>query len=115
MPSDKIAIAQETRGLPFDRLRQEAWIGDAILLLFARTYVLQTTGSIDDAQCTRMTSNRFLNIFANPTTVEAEIGRIYQQQGLAAAMAWIEEQLLPRFIQQEQNRRAVDPRGRSGR
>ena len=40
----------------------------------------------------------------DPAQAEAEIGRIYQAQGLDAAFAWIEQHLLPLFERQEENR-----------
>lgn len=60
---------------------------------------------MDGEKCVRMTSNQFLAAFGEPSEVEAEIGRVYAQSGLAAACAWIEERLMPRFAQQEENRR----------
>jgi hypothetical protein len=52
-----------------------------------------------------MTSNQFLSAWGEPTAVEAEIGRLYQQGGLPAAFALIETRLVPVFARQEQNRR----------
>ncbi len=83
---------------------QEAWIGDAVLLLYARRKVLDHVGKLDAAMCARLTSNQFLSSFGEPTKVEAEIGRVYQQSGLEAAFFWIEERLLPLFQRQEGNR-----------
>jgi dsRNA-specific ribonuclease len=39
-----------------------------------------------------------------PTKVEAEIGQVYQRDGLGAAFAWIEERLMPMFTRQEEKR-----------
>ncbi len=86
------------------QVRAEAWIGDTVLDLYARTYILQKEGEMDGEMLARMTCNQFLSSLGNPTVVEAEIGVIYQQQGLAAGFAWIEENLLPLFIKQERKR-----------
>ena len=51
-----------------------------------------------------MTSNQFLSAVGEPTKVEAEIGQVYQQDGLRAAFAWIEEHLMPMFARQEEKR-----------
>lgn len=83
------------------RLREEAWIGDAVLALFARQYILERDGAMDAAKQARLTSNQFLSAFGVPTAVEARIGRVYQHQGLESAFAWIREELLPRFEQRE--------------
>lgn len=85
--------------------REEAWIGDAVLALFARQFVLQERGNMDGVWFTHLTSNDFLSAFGNPTRVEASIGRIYRGQGLDAAFAWMEAELLPTFRKQMQNRR----------
>lgn len=77
--------------------REQAWIGDAVLALYARRWVLEERRSMDGEWFTRLTSNDFLSRFGNPTRVEAEIGRIYRRDGLDAAFAWIEEQLIPAF------------------
>ena len=87
------------------RLREQAWVGDAILALFARLYILANDGVLDAAKSARLTSNQFLSAFGEPTAVEARIGRIYQQQGLDAALAWIEAELLPRFLDRETRQR----------
>jgi len=85
-------------------VRQQAWIGDTVLDLYARTYILREQGEMDGEMLARMTSNQFLSALGNPTGVEAEIGRVYQAQGLEAGFAWIEENLLPLFKKQERKR-----------
>ena len=85
-------------------VRQEAWIGDTILDLYARSYILREQGEMDGKMLARMTSNQFLSSLGNPTAVEAEIGKIYQSEGLEAGFAWIEENLMPLFKKQESNR-----------
>lgn len=84
--------------------REEAWVGDAVLALYARQYVLRERGSMDGEWFTRLTSNDFLSAFGNPTRVEASIGRIYQKDGLPAAFAWMDETLLPLFRKQMANK-----------
>ncbi len=75
-----------------------------MLLLYARRKVLGEAGKLDAAMCARLTSNHFLSSFGEPTKIEAEIGRVYEQSGLEAAFVWIEEHLLPLFRRQEENR-----------
>jgi dsRNA-specific ribonuclease len=84
--------------------RECAWIGDAVLALFARQWVLVERKSMDGQWFTRLTSNDFLSAFGNPTSVEAGIGRLYREQGLAAAFAWIDETLVPVFRKQMSKR-----------
>ena len=85
--------------------RQEAWIGDAVLALFARQFVLRERDCMDGKWFTHLTSNDFLSAFGNPTRVEASIGRLYQEKGLDAAFAWMEAELLPMFHKQIKNKR----------
>ena len=83
-----------------DEIRQEresAWIGDAVLALFARSWVLRERGSMDGEWFTRLTSNEFLSAFGAPTAVEARIGRIYREQGLEAAFEWMDAEFIPLF------------------
>lgn len=87
------------------REREAAWVGDAVLALFARQFVLRERDSMDGEWFTRLTSNDFLCAFGQPTRVEAGIGRIYQEQGLEAAFAWMEANLVPMFLKQVANRR----------
>ena len=83
-------------------IRDQAWIGDAVLALFARRWILENTPESADraALFIRMTSNRFLTAFGEPTRVEARIGRVYEAEGEAAANALIESTLLPLFKKQ---------------
>lgn len=80
--------------------REFAWIGDAVLALFARTWVLGERGTMDGEWFTRMTSNDFLSAFGAPTSVEARIGRVYREQGLEAAFQLIEGEFIPLFRKQ---------------
>jgi dsRNA-specific ribonuclease len=84
---------------------QEAWIGDAVLSLYVREKILREDGKVDGEKSVRLTSNQFLAAFGEPSEVEAEIGRVYSQQGLTAAFGWIDQRLLPTFQRQEENRR----------
>jgi dsRNA-specific ribonuclease len=83
---------------------QEAWIGDAVLTLYARLKILREDGKLDGEKSKRLTSNQFLGTFGEPTKVEAKIGGVYQAQGLQAAFGWIDAHLLPLFERQEENR-----------
>ena len=85
--------------------QQLAWTGDAVLALWAREYILRTLGRLDTETFLRLTANSFLQSLGRPTRVEAEFGLVYQQQGLAAAFAYIEARLLPTYQRQEARRR----------
>jgi len=80
--------------------RANAWIGDAVLALFARQYVLRERNAMDGEWFTRMTSNEFLSAFGNPTRVEASIGKLFLEGGLDAAFGWMDENLVPLFRKQ---------------
>ena len=84
--------------------RNAAWIGDAVLSLYVREWILREHGAMDGERLTAFSSNHFLSAFGNPTEVEAGIGRIYEKNGLAAAFADIESRLLPLFLAQEKRR-----------
>ncbi len=85
--------------------RENAWVGDAVLALFARQFVLRERGTMDGEWFTLLTSNDFLSAFGNPTRVEASIGELYQKEGLQNAFAWMEAELLPHFRKRLANRR----------
>jgi len=80
-------------------------VGDAVLSLFARVRILRGDGVQDQAKFIRMTSNQFLAVVGEPSEVEAEIGRVYEREGLDAAFAWIDQKLMPVFEKQEEKRR----------
>jgi hypothetical protein len=80
--------------------REAAWIGDAVLALYAREFVLRERGRMDGVWFTHLTSNEFLSGFGNPTSVEAKIGDIYHADGLKAAHDHIEREFLPLFRKQ---------------
>lgn len=89
---------------PSAEARHAAWIGDAVLSLYAREWILREHGAMDGVRLTAFSSNQFLSAFGDPTEVEAGIGRIYERDGLAAAFAEIESRLLPAFLAQEKRR-----------
>ena len=80
--------------------RDLAWVGDAVLALFARKWLLDQKDVDPEErveQFIRMTSNQFLACFGEPTAIEAEIGEVYEQKGLEAAFNFIERKFLPVF------------------
>ncbi|MDF1823269.1 MAG: hypothetical protein P1U68_01430 [Verrucomicrobiales bacterium] len=87
------------------REQELAWIGDTVLDLFARTWILENHGTVCGEMLRRMTSNQFLACFGNPTSVEAKIGTIYGEGDLEAAFNWIEAEILPLFQKQEKKQR----------
>lgn len=89
---------------PVEIERAEAWVGDAVLALAARRWILSEDGKVDGAKQARLTSNQFLSACGNPTSVEARIGRIFEEEGLEAAIAYVERELIPLFLKQERNR-----------
>ena len=89
------------------QLREHAWVGDAVLALFARTWLLAHAPETKNARASLFelfTSNQFLSGSGEPTRVEAEIGSIYQSHGLDAAYSHIQASLLERFILTARNR-----------
>ena len=86
--------------------REEAWIGDAVLGLFAREWILRNTGRMDAELFTAMTSNQFLSTISNPTRLESRIGRRYTDEGMAAAFTFIEVEVLPQFLAQTKRKRS---------
>ncbi len=100
MKDDPLVLDDQT-------LRDRAWIGDAILCLYAREWILKNEMSpgVQRGQIfTWFTSNQFLSCIGEPTKVEAKIGTIYQTEGLQAAFHYISVQLLPLFLKQLNNR-----------
>lgn len=86
-----------------EQIFKEAWLGDAVLCLYARQKILREGGRLDGEKYARMTANRFLASIGEPSEVEAEIGRIFERDGLEAAYLHIEQKLIPVFERQEQN------------
>lgn len=90
--------------------RSQAWIGDAVLALYAREWILaqkHLAPSERSEVFKRMTSNRFLATIGEPTAMEAEIGTVYHAEGLTAAFHFIESKFLARFLQQEKKRSKI--------
>lgn len=81
-------------------LREQAWIGDAVLALYAREQILARQISFAagaDRLFQEMTSNHFLNRFGRPTEIEAWIGEIYLSRGLEEARQALNERFGPHF------------------
>ena len=94
--------------------RELAWVGDAVLALYARRWILQQKDIPVEGRTNAfvaMTSNGFLACFGEPTAIEAKIGSIYQNDGLEKAFDWIETTCLPTYKQQRLN----TARGRQGK
>ena len=89
--------------------RAQAWVGDAVLALYVREWILSFKGEIDGDFFVEVTSNNFLRLTGNATGVEARIGRIYKADGLAAAYAWIDANLRPKMEQRLHARRSTHP------
>jgi hypothetical protein len=92
-----------------EQVLKDAWIGDAVLSLYVRKKILREDGAIDGPKAERMTSNQFLSALGEPSEVEAELGRVYEHNGLDAAFVWIESRLLPTFDRQEAKRMRRQP------
>ncbi|MBK1878169.1 ribonuclease III domain-containing protein [Pelagicoccus mobilis] len=91
--------------------KTKAWVGDAVLALYAREWILRQTDIPVADRATvfkAMTSNLFLSAMGQPTQVEADIGIVYEKEGLQAAFDYMEERLLPVFKKQ---RRKPKPPG----
>lgn len=93
--------APKKKDLALTKEREEAWVGDAVLALYVREWILREKGEMDGEMFVRFTSNDFLKSKGNPTSVEAEIGRVYEANGLQAGFDWIEEHLYPLFLIKE--------------
>lgn len=83
------------------KILAEAWVGDAVLALCARQFILREGGVVDAARFERLTSNQFLAALGDPAEVEAEIGRLYESEGLDAAFRMIETRLISLHNKQE--------------
>ncbi len=93
-----------------DVKRTQAWIGDAVLALFAREWILKQAHIPSSARAetfVQMTSNKFLSALGEPTAMEAEIGVVYERDGLQAAFEFIETKFIPIFQKQQKNRTKV--------
>ena len=91
-----------------NELRTKAWIGDAVLALFAREWILKQPDIPVEKRSEvfiHLTSNKFLSSLGEPTKMEAEIGVIYENEGFEAAILHIEKKLIPMFQKQRNNRK----------
>ena len=98
-----------------EQQRTDAWIGDAVLALFARQWILNQAdiAPAERAEAfTQLTANQFLASFGDPTAVEASIGKIYQSKGLQTAFDSIEDNYLPLYLKQRNNRRKTQGKHR---
>ncbi len=90
-------------------LRDQAWVGDAVLALYARRWLLRhMPKKMSDADRQQLfelfVSNQFLSPFGEPTQVEAAIGRKFEQEGLLAAFTYIENSFLESFCRSARKR-----------
>lgn len=108
---DTTAFEPVTPPTEKDREQALAWLGDAVLGLWARQRILKLRGTIHTQDFLNLTSNQFLLSLGRPTKVEAEIGLVYEQDGLETACRYIEQRLLPVYERQEAKRRRAQPRG----
>lgn len=94
------------------QMRELAWIGDAVLSLYVRQWLLQST-HLDMQQRAdyfiRMTSNNFLTALGKPTEIEARIGKRFEEEGLPAAYAYIHEHIASLFMTQLKNKKLPLP------
>src|ERR1700716_1359270 len=99
-------------------LRDQAWVGDAVLALYARHWLLRhTPKKMSDAERQQLfelfVSNHFLASFGEPSQVEAAIGRKFEQEGLLAAFTHIEESFLESFCRSARKRGFILTRPRA--
>ena len=95
-------------------VREAAWLGDAVLALFARQWLLDRADIPAESRSEafeQLTGNQFLSALGRPTEVEARIGRLYREEGLDAAFTFMEAELIPVFLRQRNNRRRAGKRG----
>ncbi len=98
--------------MPFDptdpaTIRDLSWIGDALLSLFAREWILQNEAQLGGMRADLfrdLTNNQFLSAIGQPSQVEARIGAAYRAGGLPAAQKVFDETLAPLFLKQHANR-----------
>ncbi len=90
-------------------LRDEAWLGDAVLTLFVRTWLMEVRsrmiGPRERAALFELfVSNQFLSSFGEPTRVEAKVGRLYREHGLEESFRYIENAFLEKFLRTARNK-----------
>ena len=84
--------------------RELAWIGDAVLGLVAREWILERGKGLDGEMHRLVTSNDFLRNFGHPTLVEAELGVLFQKDGLDAVRNRFREVIMPKLREVVGNR-----------
>ena len=101
--------------------KAEAWLGDAVLALLVRDWLLKTLGTTDGELQSLVTSNHFLSRFGQPTAVEAALGRLWRDHGYTAAESEFREKFLPEMIRhlrrqrpQISGRLPANPEGKAG-
>lgn len=88
--------------------RSLAWVGDAVLALYARKWILKQSDIATKERAEifqSMTSNEFLSYHGEPTQVECTIGQVFEKDGLEAAFDFIEVTLMPIFLKKKQQRK----------
>jgi len=98
--------------MPFDpsdpeAVRDLSWIGDALLSLFSREWIMENETRLASARAELfrdMTSNQFLSALGVPSVVEARIGDAYRTGGLAGAREYFDANLVPLFLKQQAKR-----------
>lgn len=88
-------------------IQERSWVGDAVLALLAREWILKHGPRAFKERSDRyrnITSNQFLSALGHPDKVEAEIGTAYLENGLEGARAVFEQRLIPLFTKQENKR-----------
>lgn len=84
--------------------RNHAWIGDAVLALYARKWILRQSSIAPKERADvfqSMTSNEFLSHWGEPTQVESEIGLLFEKEGLEKTMQYLEENFLPIVLKRQ--------------
>lgn len=97
---DSMPLPRNNTVMDQRELKDLAWIGDAVLALYARQWLLeQPEHPLFSRQelFMRFTKNAFLQTLGEPTRVEAEIGMVYRDHGLKVAFEHIQNQLHPLF------------------
>lgn len=88
-------------------VRDLSWIGDALLSLFAREWILKHETQLGGMRVDLfrdITSNQFLSALGSPSVVEARIGDAYRSGGLPAAQKYFDDAIAPVFLKQHANR-----------
>ncbi|MGF1453133.1 MAG: hypothetical protein ACFB21_13785 [Opitutales bacterium] len=102
-PDGDLAPWKGFKHLPDPEKRELAWLGDAVLGLWARAWLNARGRGTDQDAFARMTSNQFLSAFGQPDAVEAWIGKGFLEHGFNAIAEELEARLLPTYLRQEAN------------